>query len=776
MTAIISTYVAPSATNLTQSINRTGSSSLTSAFTPIDLTTGNYSKSYTATFALTTTASAATTLTAITNGLSFVRVANTYTLSSVSVVNGVSINNWAYFKKALRTLSIVSDSGTFPNPACSIAVSISDGTTNLTGTTTVNALTATVPTTPGTPTLTRHWDTGIELNWAASTQSFGPGVAGYYVYRNGTGSVYDTVLAATTYLDTAVIATDVYTYQVQAFDSSGVPLVSAISGVSDSLPVATIPTTPTGLTATRNWGTNVSLSWTGSTQAVGSGVTGYYIYKDGSGTPLVDVTSGTSYLDTSTTTDSSGHSYTVKAHDGAVIKTLSLASTAATTPAATTPTTPGSFALTGRGTTTNSLNWTVSTQATGPGVAGYYVYRDGNIVTPYATVSGAASTTFNDTVDGTTNHTYQLAAFDASSPVVKSTLTSTLDAVFYLVTAAASNTTSETIYKSSDATNWSSIGTISVGNANAYSRLTKDGKVLFYPASSSDKVVVMNVNTGAVLIETMTGADAAGRTSVMSMEVFRENSIYVAGLRTPFGSGVTYSTYSTSSDGITWTSRNFPIASTKWSDRSSANGLFYIKEATGVPTATYYSSSDGINWTSRTAPITTNTIGISGNGSTVWTFYDGSGVIYRSTTGIDSWNLMTLPDIPISRPTYENNKWFTVALTNNRVIYSSDATTWNNATVGWTIPTNGFVNPTFINSEYVIFNAGQIAKSSDGIIWTVSTLTGNPPGAGALANILYWTGKYRCIDATYIYESTDAIAWTRTAHGLSDISIYLTNY
>jgi regulation of enolase protein 1 (concanavalin A-like superfamily) len=65
-----------------------------------------------------------------------------------------------------------------------------------------------------------------------------------------------------------------------------------------------------------------------------------------------------------------------------------------------------------------ALSWTASTDLPDPGgtgVAGYFVYRNGNTTTPIATVKGSASVTDSGLTSGTT-YTYQVAAFDAAVP------------------------------------------------------------------------------------------------------------------------------------------------------------------------------------------------------------------------------------------------------------------------------------------------------------------------------------------------------------------------
>jgi regulation of enolase protein 1 (concanavalin A-like superfamily) len=82
------------------------------------------------------------------------------------------------------------------------------------------------------------------------------------------------------------------------------------------------------------------------------------------------------------------------------------------------PTVPTGLQATAVTTSSVTLGWIASTDLPNPGgtgVAGYYVYRNGNTNTPVATVK--SSTTFTDSglTSGTT-YTYQVAAFDAAVP------------------------------------------------------------------------------------------------------------------------------------------------------------------------------------------------------------------------------------------------------------------------------------------------------------------------------------------------------------------------
>ena len=102
------------------------------------------------------------------------------------------------------------------------------------------------------------------------------------------------------------------------------PFSQVTFSVSVSPPAAdtTAPSTPTGLSATAVSSTQINLSWSATTDNVG--VTGYYIYRNGSQSPLASIVSGLTYNDTGLLSGNvSGlspgtlYTYTVAAYDAA---------------------------------------------------------------------------------------------------------------------------------------------------------------------------------------------------------------------------------------------------------------------------------------------------------------------------------------------------------------------------------------------------------------------------------------------------------------------------
>jgi len=253
--------------------------------------------------------------------------------------------------------------------------------------------------------------TNVNLSWTASSDT-GTGVRQYNIYRDG--ALINIVAApATSALDTSVSPSTAYSYSVSATDAAG-----NTSALSASAPVTTPacggggdttpPTVPAGVTATAASCTNVSLSWTASSDA-GSGVKQYNIYRNGALLTTVPA-QNTSFADT-TVAASTSYSYTVSATDNAGNTSAQSTATGVTTPACadtTPPTIPTGVSATAVNCTNVSVSWTASTD-TGSGVKQYNVYRNGALVT---VVSAQATSISDTTVAGSTSYNYTVSATD----------------------------------------------------------------------------------------------------------------------------------------------------------------------------------------------------------------------------------------------------------------------------------------------------------------------------------------------------------------------------
>jgi lysophospholipase L1-like esterase len=158
--------------------------------------------------------------------------------------------------------------------------------------------------------------TEINLSWVASTDNGGGLVAGYRIYRNGNPIPIATV-TGTSYANTGLTATTLYSYSVTAIDNA-VPANESASVATSATTASdtSAPNMPSNLTATAAGSTQINLNWNASTDNGGGVVAGYRIYRNGNPTPIATVIS-TNYSDTGLSPATLYH-YAVSAIDNAV--------------------------------------------------------------------------------------------------------------------------------------------------------------------------------------------------------------------------------------------------------------------------------------------------------------------------------------------------------------------------------------------------------------------------------------------------------------------------
>jgi chitodextrinase len=228
-------------------------------------------------------------------------------------------------------------------------------------------------------------------------------VTGYDLQRcTGSGCTpahYQNV-TATTYTDSGLTQVTTYVYRVRAFDAAG--NYSGFSNTaSATTPDTSAPTIPQDLSARAvSWST-VDLSWQASTDNVG--VTGYKVYRNGS---QIGTAATTSYAD-ATTLPNTSYSYTVSAHDVAGNNSAQSSAAPVTTPSGPTPSTPTGLSAAVAGDNLVNLSWSASSDAGGPGIGGYKIYRNGT------QIGTSASTSFSDSgVTPFNTYSYTVAAYD----------------------------------------------------------------------------------------------------------------------------------------------------------------------------------------------------------------------------------------------------------------------------------------------------------------------------------------------------------------------------
>jgi acid phosphatase type 7 len=168
------------------------------------------------------------------------------------------------------------------------------------------------------------------------------------------------------------------------------------------------PSAPDGLTATPDGPQKIDLRWNAATDD--HAVVHYGVYRGGR---LIGSTNGAtrSFVDR-TVVASTSYSYTVDAVDRQGLRSAKAAPASATTPAKADtkpPTTPSKPRATVTSTTRVDVSWSPSSDNVG--VAGYTVYRGGNVM---ATVGPAVTAFADTTVSAGNSYTYSIDAFDAA--------------------------------------------------------------------------------------------------------------------------------------------------------------------------------------------------------------------------------------------------------------------------------------------------------------------------------------------------------------------------
>ena len=303
-----------------------------------------------------------------------------------------------------------------PSTTYSYAVSAYDAAGNVstqTGAISATTLTDQVPDiqTPTTPTVftaAPASSSQITLSWSASTDNIG--VAGYRVFRDGQQIA---TTATTSYADSNLPPSTAYSYTVSAYDAAGniSTQTGAISAttLTDQVPDIQAPTTPTVFTAAPASSSQITLSWSASTDNIG--VAGYRVFRDGQ---QISTTATTSYAD-SALSPSTAYSYTVSAYDAAGNVSAQTGAILATTltdqvPDIQAPTTPTNLMAVPASSAQITLSWRASTDNIG--VAGYRVFRDGQQISTTATTSYADSA-----LSPSTAYSYTVSAYDAAGNV-----------------------------------------------------------------------------------------------------------------------------------------------------------------------------------------------------------------------------------------------------------------------------------------------------------------------------------------------------------------------
>jgi uncharacterized repeat protein (TIGR03806 family) len=247
--------------------------------------------------------------------------------------------------------------------------------------------------------------TSINLTWNAATDTGGSGLKDYVVYRDGTNVA---VVTTTGYADSGLTASTSYSYQISARDNanneSNRSTAAAVS--TSAAPDTAPPTVPTGLTGTSSGATSINLAWNAATDAGGSGLKDYVVYRDDTNVAVVTMAS---YSDSGLAAGTS-YSYRVSARDNANNESNRSAAAVVSTPTpadTTAPSVPSGLTTAAPQSTSVAITWNAATDTGGSGVRDYRLYRNNVLLT---TVTGTSHT--DTTVAAGTQYSYQVSARD----------------------------------------------------------------------------------------------------------------------------------------------------------------------------------------------------------------------------------------------------------------------------------------------------------------------------------------------------------------------------
>jgi fibronectin type 3 domain-containing protein len=279
----------------------------------------------------------------------------------------------------------------------------------------------TPPSVPAGLTASADSSTQVIVQWTASTDTGGAGLAGYRLYRDGVNDPIANV-TVTHYTDTGLTPNTAFTYTVRAYDAASPAnesaLTAAVSVTTPPTPPAgdsTPPPAPENVTAIATSTTSIQVSWSPSVDE--SGIAEYRVFREGTSVPIA-VTQNTTFTDTQLQPNTT-YTYFVTAVDGATPSNesaRSLAATATTGPGnapgdTTPPTVPGRVRADSRSSTVIRIRWDRSRDQSG--IAEYRVYRDGS-ATP---VGATQDTEFLDTnLLANTAYQYTVTAVDRADP------------------------------------------------------------------------------------------------------------------------------------------------------------------------------------------------------------------------------------------------------------------------------------------------------------------------------------------------------------------------
>jgi hypothetical protein len=225
----------------------------------------------------------------------------------------------------------------------------------------------------------------------------------------------------------------------------------------------------------------------------------------------------------------------------------------------------------------------------------------------------------------------------------------------------------------------------------------------------------------------------------------------------------------TSTNGISWTTRNTGISNRSWSSITYGEGIFVAiswgEIADGQ--AGIMTSPDGITWTSINSPAQESWSGIAyGNSTFVVVSYQNGNKVMTSPDGV-TWTLQTSAANNDWRGiTYGNGMFVAVSATGsgNRIMTSTNGISWTQQTSAadndWTAVAYGSGKFVAVSSTG---SGNRVMTSPDGVAWTIQTSAADNDWSG----ITYGNGMFVAVSASgsgnRVMTSADGITWALQA-------------
>ncbi len=396
------------------------------------------------------------------------------------------------------------------------------------------------------------------------------------------------------------------------------------------------PSNPANLSASNVTTTSANLNWSASTDNIG--VTGYFIYQNGSNIGSV---SGNAAL-VNNLSPSTTYTYSVRAFDAAGNQSSNSNTISITTGAASdtqAPSNPANLSVSNVTTNSANLNWSASTDNVG--VTGYFIYQNGSNI---GSVSGNSALV--NGLSSSSTYTFYVRAFDAAGNQSGNSNTLSITTDTEADTQAPSNPsnlTASNTTQTSTTLSWSaSSDNIGVSGYNVY----QDGLVVAFSSGTSQTIA--SLSSATTYIFYVRAVDAAGNESGNS----NDQSVTTD---SPTGPTVLSEGYFESGwDG--WQDGGSDCARYSGSYAAEGNYAIRIRDNSGSASAMTSPNIDLSAYTS--AEISFSFIGRSmENNEDFWVrFYDGS-----SWTTIQTYRRGT---------DFNNNTFYTASVTINSSDYN----------------------------------------------------------------------------------------------------------